>query len=179
MKNAMRRVLRRAGWSLVATSGLGLGSLAMGQVPVAHPDHSRGVSTPLAGPTRPGELTEARLFLEQIKIELAWLADPVTFPNGIAAYCSADGVELRGYVASEAVRRQALRIAREQTALPLWDELKVHAPTARREPCTSPETLERERGRSSGRMLRSARSASHAEGAAGREARGGRQPAFL
>lgn len=46
-------------------------------------------------------------------IELAWMADPITFPYELRAFINKDGVvEVQGDVPSKVVRKQALNIAR-------------------------------------------------------------------
>jgi hypothetical protein len=66
----------------------------------------------------------------EIQIELAWLADRLTFPGHLAAQVTTAGMEVRGYVGSVAAHDQALKIARQLTPLPVVDLLKVHTSLA-------------------------------------------------
>ena len=61
----------------------------------------------------------------EIAIQLAWLADPVTFPYSLAAHVQQDSVAVHGFVPSDSVRRQAIRIAQKQTRTKVVDVLKV------------------------------------------------------
>ena len=63
----------------------------------------------------------------EVNVEVAWLADPVTFPYYLEARADAARQEVRGYVPNKAVREQALRIAQVYSSLPVYDALKEHA----------------------------------------------------
>ena len=62
----------------------------------------------------------------EINVEIAWLADPVTFPYYLEAHATATQMEIRGYVPSRAVRDQAVRIAQVYSVLPVVDAMKEH-----------------------------------------------------
>src|SRR5205809_71065 len=63
-----------------------------------------------------------------INVEVAWLADPVTFPYYLEAHItSAQQLEVRGYVPNKMVRDQALRIAQVYSSMPVIDSMKEHA----------------------------------------------------
>jgi len=64
--------------------------------------------------------------LDEMKIELALLADPATFGCNLTARLDANALAVRGFVPNEAVRDRALQIARTATATPIADGLKVH-----------------------------------------------------
>jgi hypothetical protein len=66
----------------------------------------------------------------EIQIELAWLADPVTFPYYMEARVQGDTVHVRGYVPARAVREQALKHARNLCSLKIADGLKEHSGAA-------------------------------------------------
>lgn len=67
---------------------------------------------------------EANRFIE-ILIELAWLADPVTFPYFLEARIEGATLHVRGFVSSNAVRDQALKVARLQCPMTVKDDLKI------------------------------------------------------
>src|SRR4051812_21160725 len=82
-------------------------------VPTAHAQLlSRWFGSKSADKTPPATSmpSDARRVVE-INIEVAWLADPVTFPYYLEAHATATQLEVRGYVPNKAVRDQAIRIA--------------------------------------------------------------------
>lgn len=64
--------------------------------------------------------------LAEIKTELAWLADPAVFPCRLIARADGSTLEVRGFVPHEAIREQALKLAREHSGLSVVDALQVH-----------------------------------------------------
>ncbi len=62
----------------------------------------------------------------EINVEVAWLADPITFPYYLEAHASGSKLEVRGYVPNKAVREHALRIAQVYSSLPVADSMKEH-----------------------------------------------------
>src|ERR1019366_873583 len=62
----------------------------------------------------------------EVNVEVAWLADPVTFPYYLEAHVTGTQMEVRGYVPNRAVREQALRIAQVYSSLPVVDSMKEH-----------------------------------------------------
>ena len=76
-------------------------------------------------PIRRGVQEDAHRQLE-IHVELAWLADPVTFPYYLEARVDKNTLEIRGYVPSKAVRDQVIKIARLQTTLGIGDGMREH-----------------------------------------------------
>jgi osmotically-inducible protein OsmY len=125
----MRRALKRAGGALLA-GALGMTPATMWAL---EPSGLTGY-TPAAAVRNTGPLSEGAARLDEIKVELALLADPATFGCELAAHLTGDGLELRGYVPNEAVREQALKLAREQSALNVVDLLKIHDHLALRSP---------------------------------------------
>src|SRR5262249_13767230 len=69
---------------------------------------------------------------EEMKIELAWLGDPGTFPYHLSAHSDGPAIQVRGFVPNEAVREHALKVARASTTLPVNDGLKLHRNLAMR-----------------------------------------------
>jgi osmotically-inducible protein OsmY len=62
----------------------------------------------------------------EIAIELAWLADPITFPYFLEARTEAGVLEVRGYIPNKMVREHALRLAQVHTSLSVADAMKEH-----------------------------------------------------
>jgi hypothetical protein len=65
--------------------------------------------------------------LPEMQIELAWLADPVTFPYHLAARVEGGVMHLRGYVQHRAAHDRAVQLARAHCSLEVRDDLKIHA----------------------------------------------------
>lgn len=81
--------------------------------------------------TPPPPSPDAQRFLE-IVVELAWLADPVTFPYFLEARVDKTTLEVRGYVPTKAVRDQAVKIAHLRSPLTVVDALREQPiPTVR------------------------------------------------
>jgi hypothetical protein len=81
---------------------------------------------PKAADKNKATLPDPRRAME-VNVEVAWLADPVTFPYYLEARADAARLEVRGYVPNQAVREHALRIAQVYSSLPVADALKEHA----------------------------------------------------
>ena len=84
-----------------------------------------GPKTPDKAPAGKSSLLEQRRITEA-NIEIAWLADPVTFPYYLEAHATAKELEVRGYVPNKAVREHAVRIAKVYSSLPVVDSTKEH-----------------------------------------------------
>ncbi|MSQ94334.1 MAG: hypothetical protein EXR98_07235 [Gemmataceae bacterium] len=84
------------------------------------------------GPRAPDKNPPAKLAqadarrVTEINVEVAWLADSVTFPYYLEAHVTGSKLEVRGYVPSKAVREHALRIAQVYSSLPVADSMKEH-----------------------------------------------------
>jgi hypothetical protein len=83
-----------------------------------------GPRTPEKAPAKAPQPEMRRLI--EIQVEIAWLADPVTFPYYLEARATANSLEVRGYVPNQAVRDHALNLARVYAALPIVDAVKEH-----------------------------------------------------
>lgn len=64
--------------------------------------------------------------LAEIRVELAWLADPITFPYFLDAKTEGPNLKVRGFVPDNAVRAQAMKLAQVYSAYPVVDTLKEH-----------------------------------------------------
>ena len=81
--------------------------------------------------------------LVEVNVEVAWLADPVTFPYYLEAHInSAQQLEVRGYVPNKMVREHALRIAQVFSSLPVFDSMKEHTSLLVRPSQLSPQQLQ-------------------------------------
>jgi osmotically-inducible protein OsmY len=122
----MRRALRCAAGIVTAAGVLGLARPALAQ-PAAYRSPNRGASLS----RMPFEVAAVRpdinLRLQEMRIELAWLADAAVFPYPLTAQVTGDKVEVLGTVPNDLVRQRALLIAREHTALKVLDSLQVKA----------------------------------------------------
>ena len=114
----MRRALRRAALALVAagTPGLAMPAVALAQSPAP------ASALPPADAAR-----EGRFRLEEMKVEMAWLADPATFPYPLAARSVEGNLELRGSMPTESLRQHALKVARAHTHLAVINLLQIDA----------------------------------------------------
>src|SRR5579871_4825667 len=61
--------------------------------------------------------TEGQNRLEEMKVQLALLADVATFPYFVATRASGGTLELSGYVPDTMVKQVALELARQNTSL--------------------------------------------------------------
>jgi len=116
----MRLARRRAGWALTAAGTFGLTVAAATQVFV---DEAVAVTPSPVNVTAALDSGLARLI--EIRVELAWLADPQTFPYELAARATGATLEVGGQAPNGAVRDHALQIAREQSGLPVVDRLLI------------------------------------------------------
>lgn len=78
----------------------------------------------------------------ETSVEIAWLADPVTFPYYLEAHVTGSQLEVRGYVPAKSVREQAIRIAQLYSSLTVVDSMKEHPSLLVRPSTMSPQQLE-------------------------------------
>src|SRR5689334_11106325 len=62
----------------------------------------------------------------EIEVELAWLADPITFPYFLEARVESGTLSVRGYVPDKTVRDHALKLARVHTTYTITDSMREH-----------------------------------------------------
>lgn len=155
----MGKVLRRTGWTVMTAGALGMINPGLAQMPmnmvqaplvrVGQPVPvlaARPVGNELQSPgVNDGVKLEDMVALEEMKLELAWLANPATFPYQLRAQVrrTAQGafVEISGFILNEAVREQALQTARATTKLPLVDSMRVYPGLTLRSGSSKPDTL--------------------------------------
>ena len=126
----MFRALRRAGWALAAA---GLGLIAPARTTAAGPPFAAAEQIIEIGPEATGPvmvpnhvLAAADTHFTAMEVELAWLADPLTFPYHLTLHVEGGTVHVRGFVQNKAARERALRLARQHCPLQVLDELKIH-----------------------------------------------------
>jgi hypothetical protein len=121
----MGRVLRHSWQTLAAAVGLGL-ALGGAGLTVAGPIEVRGRA---AGTRRDAEPEPVLLAQDQrvveIDVELALLADPITFPYNLGARVQGGTVCLRGYVRYEPERDRAVVVARQHCPVSVVNEIKL------------------------------------------------------
>lgn len=138
MKTPKSRKRTLASWALAGTLGLaGPVAAQVASKPLAAPVPANAVRSEAAAPGQ----TDTQGRLESIQIELAWLADPVTFPYNLGVYPSGSSFEVRGFVPTEAVRTQAIKIARAHTRRAVTDGIKVYPGMAVRSGSESAEKI--------------------------------------
>jgi len=131
MKKRMRGKLERAGWALLAGT-LGMVNPALAQHYPSPAGGERVHQTSILKPGTAAVVSEDGARLEEMKVELAWLANPSTFPYQLVARANSRVMEVHGYLPNESVQILALQLAKEHTVLPLATGLKVHPSLATR-----------------------------------------------
>ncbi len=114
----------------------GVGVLLMIAAEIAAPsapaqtfDPRLGDQPPLVRTVAPQKNTvpsEGQVRLEEMKVELALLADRDLFPHSLGVFAAGNALELCGFVPNEAVKQRALALARRSTFLTVRDVMKVH-----------------------------------------------------
>jgi hypothetical protein len=123
MKKSIRKMLRRIAWTLAVAASLGLSAWAAAQDPSS-----------LGGNSGPEALVSERFLppaqdysrQTEMKVELAWWANPATFVDSLHVRIVGSALEVSGTVSNEAAHQQALKIAREESSMRVIDNVKVH-----------------------------------------------------
>jgi hypothetical protein len=98
-----------------------------------------GVAWAAAGRAEPpGPAADAVLLTQ---IELAWVADPITFPYPLRASFEDGSVVIQGIVPSSGIRKQVVNVAKVQGAAKVIDRLTVSPPPPLMTPPPRPERL--------------------------------------
>jgi hypothetical protein len=74
----------------------------------------------------PAPLLEGHSRLEEMKVEIALLGDPTTFPYHLDAHMEGPALQLRGFVPNDSIRKHALTLAQASTVLTVSDAMKIH-----------------------------------------------------
>ncbi len=111
-------------WSLAAGAGLGMAASGWGQSGERPLQKFFGGGAARSSPVKAAaDIARRRA---EIDVELAWIADPVTFPYFLEARIEGSTLAVRGYVPDKAVREYALKLARIYTTYTLADQMKEH-----------------------------------------------------
>jgi hypothetical protein len=126
MKKPIRKALRCTRWALITAGSLGTWVAASAQNPPSLLPPVKAPASWAAG--TPGSIQPAcdNPHLGEIKVELAWMADPLTYPYQLEARSVGTVLEVRGEVLTQADREQALRLAREESGMRVVDRLQVN-----------------------------------------------------
>lgn len=149
MKKRMGGLKRRAGWALAGVLGIAPPALAQFSPYTADGRSYQLVTAPanLSPPPKPevlAGLSAAQARLEEMKVELAWLAHPSTFPYQLVARANGSLLEVHGYLPNEVVRGLAVQLARQHTNLAVADQVRIHASLATRATGVAVEDLQRD-----------------------------------
>jgi hypothetical protein len=111
-------------WYLAAGAGLAMAAIGLGQSGERPLQKIFGSGSTKAAPAKaPAEDPRRRT---EIDLELAWLADPLTFPYFLEARIEGATLTVRGYVPDKAVREHVLKLARVHTTYTIADNMKEH-----------------------------------------------------
>jgi hypothetical protein len=80
----------------------------------------------------------------EARVELAWLSNPATFPYNLQPRLAGTAFEVQGYVPSEPIHQEAVRMARQESGLQVIDGIKIHASLAPPKASNSPQILSRQ-----------------------------------
>jgi hypothetical protein len=129
----MRQGLRRAARILMAAGALGL----------ARPAVARGPAVEAPAAAEEAALPAGQAYREEVRVRLAWLADPVTFPHALTARVRGDSLEVGGTVPDSAAQEAALKLARQHTPLPVVDAVQVRPAKAEKRVALPAEAVQR------------------------------------
>jgi osmotically-inducible protein OsmY len=127
---------RWARWrnAAVAAGVLGMVSPALAQAPKAPPAGNNGPTGPMitGNITEFNTIPEGEARLEEMKVELALLAEAATFSCQLQAKANGPSLVVRGPVPNQTLRDLALKVAREHTVLPVTDGITLQSNLALR-----------------------------------------------
>jgi hypothetical protein len=123
METPMRRAVRRAGWTLVMAGIFASGIPAEAQTGYLPPGN--GPVAEESAPAEPAEAPDHAARVAEIKVQLAWLGDPLTCPYHLGARVVKGKMVVQGYVPNTAVKRRILKLAGEH-GWPVSDALKIY-----------------------------------------------------
>lgn len=86
--------------------------------------------------------TPAMACLGALRVELAWLADPTTFPYPLQARTTSAGLEVCGFVPDNATKIIALRLAGEHSGLSVVDEIALDSSLPAKRPAENSAALQ-------------------------------------
>lgn len=128
MKIRIAHVLKDATQTLLVAGTLGVPVVAVAQTAPSAEQGLASKSTAVAHSTeeaKPSPLTKSPR-LTEMKIELAWLADPMTSACRLEARTVAGMVEVHGQVTNEAALKQALRLAYDESGVQVVSKAQLN-----------------------------------------------------
>jgi hypothetical protein len=139
MTKHIRKSLIRTGRILLAAGALGVPATALAQN-----TSPGGDRLAVSGAALPATFESPAAARADIKVELAFLANPTLFPCQLSVRALGSGIEIRGKVPTEVAHALALHVAQEESGLRVVDGIVVH-PGSDRTPVTlPPEVLQRQ-----------------------------------
>jgi len=131
MMNQARKFWKRASWSLAAACPFVLGMQARAQSPYSPIDVNKPVTKGVQADARSGAQREEQHNRDlEIKTQLAWLANPRTFPYALKAQVKGSSMEVSGILPTASLHAEALRVARDECGMPVKDNVTTNAHTA-------------------------------------------------
>ncbi|HEV3447774.1 MAG TPA: BON domain-containing protein, partial [Gemmataceae bacterium] len=119
---------KRASWSLAAACPFVLGMQARAQSPYSPIDVKKPVVRHVQAGASSGSLREEQRNRDlEIKTQLAWLANPGTFPYALKAQVKGSSMEVSGTLPTASLHAEAVRIARDECGLPVKDNIATNA----------------------------------------------------
>ncbi len=113
----MRRLVGYGPFAVAAALGLNPWNVIH-----AAPPNARAL-LPVSATTTVGAIDDAEAMTN---VQIAWLADPGLYTCNLSARLTAKGLEVHGYIGSEAIKQKAIAIARALYAGPVIDQLQIH-----------------------------------------------------
>jgi hypothetical protein len=131
MINEAREFWKRAGWGLAAACPFVLGMQARAQSPYSPIDLKKPVARHVQAGASSGSLREEQRNRDlEIKTQLAWLANPGTFPYALKAQVKGSSMEVSGILPTASLHAEAVRIARDECGMPVKDNIATNAHAA-------------------------------------------------
>ncbi len=122
----MARFLRSAARLLVTAGSLSFVPLALANTPYVPPaDNTPTASSSGVHLVGALHVSQSQAQLEAMKVEMAWLADRVTYQLHLEVEIKGEGLEIRGHAPDEASHQRALEVARQGCYLPVTDAIQV------------------------------------------------------
>ncbi len=125
MKKSIHKVLRCGRWALVAAGGLGTCVAAWTQTSPGLLPPVKSAQSLSAGQVGVAQ-TAHDLHQAEMRVELAWMVDPLTFPYTLEARTVGTVLEIRGEVLTPSDHEQAVRLAQEESGMRVVDRLQVN-----------------------------------------------------
>lgn len=95
---------------------------ALAKKPVSDP--TENTAQPISDNEKPAVNADPNRLIE-IMVELAWLADPVTFPYFLGARVEGSALHVRGFIANQSARDRALKLAKLHCPMTVIDETVI------------------------------------------------------